>query len=197
MRSVWPDCLHQIDRSGRFRHSVPVPEWRNQRSLGRPPRAGPANSCRAQNGGTNPGEAAAARFRRPLAGAGVVGRGAAARPPPCWFRRFVPVPKWRDRRSAPPPGAVPRRGLVPGARNGPRAQTGPMGAGRPMRMSWHDLLFAHAPVPVAALRRRRARRPRGRHVRRRRLARRRPVPHDAGRASRPAAAARDSTRSPS
>ncbi|MFO0934236.1 MAG: DUF2071 domain-containing protein [Planctomycetota bacterium] len=27
-----------------------------------------------------------------------------------------------------------------------------MGAGRPMRMSWHDLLFAHAPVPVAALR---------------------------------------------
>jgi len=29
---------------------------------------------------------------------------------------------------------------------------GGMGDGRPMRMSWHDLLFAHAPVPVAALR---------------------------------------------
>jgi uncharacterized protein len=29
---------------------------------------------------------------------------------------------------------------------------GPMGDGRPMRMSWHDLLFAHAPVPLAALR---------------------------------------------
>ncbi|MEI2745708.1 MAG: DUF2071 domain-containing protein [Ottowia sp.] len=41
---------------------------------------------------------------------------------------------------------------VPASRPRPRGQTLGMGAGRPMRMSWHDLLFAHAPVPVAALR---------------------------------------------